>query len=124
MRNTARALPPLAVFFLFTACGSVAPGPRASPSPTPATGLVASPRRIIGRVLAIDRAHGFVVVDLAPGAPVTALVPDTELLLRTDDLRTTARVRVSRQQRGRTLGTILLSGAPGIGDEVVLPAPP
>ena len=123
MRNTARALLPLAVFFLFTACRSVSPPQSGVQSPGSDTGLATSPRRLVGRVLAVDPARRFVIVDLAAGVPLAALTPDTELLVRTDDLRPTARVRVSRQHRGRTLGTILLSGEATVGDEVVLTSP-
>lgn len=124
MRNTARALLPLAVFFLFTACRSVPPPPPGVRSPGSDPGLATSPRRLVGRVLAVDPARRFVIIDLAAGAPLAALAPDTELLIRTGDLRPTARVRISRHHRGRTLGTILLSGEATVGDEVVFPSPP
>lgn len=124
MRNTARALLPLAVFFLLTACRSVSPDRSGPSSQHPANELSRSRARIVGLVLAVDPARGFVIIDLAAGTPSAALVPETELLVRTDDLRPTARLGVSRQHRGRTLGAILLSGEPQVGEEVVLLPPP
>jgi hypothetical protein len=124
MRNTARALLPLAVFFLFSACRSIPSDASVSQPSRSADGLAVSPRRIIGRVLAVDPVRSFVIIDLAAKAPLPALVLGDELMLRTDDLTPTARVRVARPPVGRTLGTVLLSGDPQVGDEVVLIPPP
>ncbi len=82
-----------------------------------------SPRLIVGRVIAIDPERGFAFIELAPEAPTAAIAADSELMTRTLELRETARLRVSRQLRGRTLGTIILAGKPGAGDEVVWLAP-
>jgi hypothetical protein len=62
-------------------------------------------------------------VDLAADAPVNAVGAGAELMTRTADLRETARLLASRQLRGRTLGTKILSGQPSPGDEVVWLAP-
>ena len=126
--NTARALTPLAVFFLLGACHSVSPdaggasSPRSAPS-TPAT-LTPSPNLIVGRVIAVDTLRHFAFIDIASSAPASALAPDCELLTRTDDLRITAHLRATRQLRGHTLGTVITAGAPDVGDEVIFPAPP
>ena len=121
MRTTARALLPPAVFFLVSACHTAPPRP-ASSVPPPA--ITASANPIVGRVLAIDSANGFVIVELGSFAPSDALAPGATLVTRTDDLQPTARLLVSRQLRGRTLGTTLVSGTPQPGDEVVKPAGP
>jgi hypothetical protein len=125
---TARLLTLLAVIFLAGACNhlpSPAPPPlppRAEPPPLSGA-LQPSPNRVVGRVLAVDVPHGFVIVDLATNPPAAALVDGAELIARTDDLRETARLRVSRYVRGRTLGTTLVSGRPSPHDEVVWRAP-
>jgi hypothetical protein len=88
-----------------------------------ADALLPSPRLIVGRIVAVNTAEGFAFVELATDAPKAALVEGCELIVRTADLRETARVRVSRQQRGRTLGTRIVRGQPAAGDEVVWLAP-
>ena len=120
MKNTARALTPLAVFF-FAACQSPAPPAASSPATPPAPLLAPSPHRLVGRVIGVDSTRRFAIVELAPSAPVSR--PDTELIARTDDLRETARLRATRQLRGRTLGTAIMTGQPAIGDEVVWASP-
>lgn len=108
------------------------PAPRAAPGQErtvtasvslPAGALVPSPRLIVGRVLAVEAAHGFVFVDLASDAPIGAVAEGTELIARTLDLHETGRLRASRYVRGRTLGTKIVSGQPSPGDEVVWLAP-
>ncbi len=125
MRNTARALLPLAVFFLFTACHSV---PSASSAPAPSSPIVAtltaSPNIIVGRVLSVDVVRGFAIIALAPSSPASAFAPDRELLTRSDDLGVTAHLRATRQFRSRTLGTVIISGTPNLGDEVIFPTSP
>ncbi len=132
MTLTARLLPLLAVIFLAGACShrpSSSPIPdrgrepaRADPSPSTPL-LQPSPNHLVGRILAFDAARGFAIVDLANGAPAAAMVDGAELIARTDDLRETARLRVSRYLRGHTLGATLVSGQPSPGDEVVFHRP-
>jgi hypothetical protein len=122
MSSTVRALMPLTVFFLLTACHSpVPPGPGA---PAPAAALAPSPNLIVGHVIAVDTLRHFAVIDVASTAPLLALTADHELLARSDDLRITARLRTTRQLRVPTLGTLITAGAPNLGDEVVLPSSP
>ncbi len=95
----------------------------AAPLPGLSGHLAPSPRLIVGRILAVDSAQGFVFVDLGADAPAAALVNGTELIVRTLDLRETGRLVASSHLRGRTLGTRLAAGRPQIGDEVVWLAP-
>jgi hypothetical protein len=96
---------------------------QSTPTSIGATVPEPSPRLIIGRVIAVDATQGFAFVELVPDAPRAATVAETELISRTLELRETARLSASRQLRGRTLGTIILSGKPAPGDEVVWLAP-
>lgn len=128
MLRTARALLPLAVFFLLTGCGTVPqPQPQPQPQPlakadSPTTAEVApSPNLYVGRILALDLERQFAFVALSPSSPPAALQADLELIARSEDLRLTAHLRTTRQVRGRTLGTQIISGQPAVGDEVVLP---
>jgi len=116
MLHTARALLPLAVFFLVLGCGT-APAPQSSSTPT--TELAPSPNLYVGRILAIDLERHFAFVALTPSAPPIALQPNTVLIARNEELRTTANLRSSRQLRGRTLGVHIIAGQPAIGDEVM-----
>jgi len=122
---TARPPAALAVILLLAACGHSASPPAASADPRPMSPAVLqpSPNRLVGRVLARDAARGFAFVELAAEPPPGALVDGAELVARTDDLRETARLRVSRYVRGRTLGAEIVSGQPSPGDEVVFRAP-
>ncbi|MEI6052954.1 MAG: hypothetical protein WCQ44_09655 [Opitutaceae bacterium] len=118
MLRTARALLPLAVFFLLTGCGT-APKPKTL---TPPTAEVApSPNLYAGRILAVDLERHFAFVALSPSSPPAVLQPDLELITRSDELRVSAHLRTTRQVRGRTLGAQIISGQPAVGDEVVLP---
>jgi len=121
MSHTARALLPLAVFFLLTGCGT-APAPKTASTPT--TELAPSPNLYVGRILAIDLERHFAFVALTPSAPPIALQPGIVLLARNDELRSTANLRTSRQLRGRTLGVQIITGQPTVGDEVVFPTLP
>ena len=121
MPNTARARPLLAVFFLLTGCQSKIVAPAESPAAPRA--ITASANLIVGRVLAVDATLGFAILDLAPAAPSAALQPGARLIARTEDLRPTARLQVSRHQNGRTLGTVITDGQPAVGDEVIFRAP-
>ena len=121
MPRTARALLPLAVFFLLSGCGT-APTPKTASNV--ATELAPSPNLYVGRILAIDLERRFAFVALTPSAPPIALQPDMELLARNDELRETANLRASRQLRGRTLGVQIIAGLPAVGDEVTFPTLP
>ena len=108
--------------------GLVAPvaagsAPAALPVTAPAEPLVPSPRLIIGRVVAVDSELRQIIIELAPDAPGEAIVPDTELTTRDAALRETGRLKVSRQLRGRILGTFLAAGSPAVHNEVVWLAP-
>jgi hypothetical protein len=125
---TARLLTLLAVISFLSGCRHSAPSPAASGSKNPAGvlaegSLLPSARLIVGRVIAVDATQGFAFVDLATDAPAAALTNGTDLIVRALDLRETARVRVSRHVRGRTLGTKIVGGQPSPGDEVVWLAP-
>lgn len=126
LRNfTASSLVALAVFFL-AACRHLGPpASKQTPAASDATSapLSPSPRLIVGRVLSVEAANGFAIVDLLAEAPQAALAEGTELMARTLDLRETARLRASRHVRGRTLGARIVSGQPAPGDEVVWLAP-
>ena len=124
--TAARTLLALAAVSLSAGCGIVTAPQRPTPAaPERLVGdrLIPSPRLIVGRILAVDPARGFAFVDLAAEAPAAALAPGTELVVRTLDLRETARLRTSPHTRGRTLGTTVLAGQPGVGEEVVWLAP-
>ena len=121
MSHTARVLLSLAVFFLFAGCRSQPLAP--APPPHVPLSITASPNQIVGRVLSIDANLGFAIIDLAPAAPAAALQTGARLSARTDDLRPTARLQVSRHRSGRTLGTVITDGQPSVGDEVIFRAP-
>eukprot|EP01031_Cornospumella_fuschlensis_P043613 gene43613-biopygen34794 len=97
--------------------------PPTPPPPLPPDALRTSPHRLVGRVLSVDRARGFAIVALASEPAAAALLPGVELIARTDDLRATARLQVSRYVRTRTLGALIVSGQPAINDEVVFREP-
>ena len=128
MSLTARLLTLLAVIYFVAGCSTATTTPRASrgdPSAAmlpPADALTLSPHKIVGRIVAVDTARGFAFVSLTTTTPAAALVAGGELIVRSDDLRETGRVRTSRYTRGRTLGTQIISGQPKLGDEVVFHA--
>ena len=82
-----------------------------------------SSRLIVGRIVGLDLDRRFAFVELAADAPTPALAEGNEWITRTLDLRETGRVRVSRQVRGRTVGTTIVAGQPAPNDEVVWLAP-
>jgi len=97
---------------------------KAAPRPIlGADALAPSPRLVLGRIIAVDRAQGFAHVELASDAPPAAVADGTDFITRTLELRETGRLRASRFVRGRILGTIILGGQPSPGDEVVWHAP-
>ena len=121
MPFTARLLLPLAGISFAGGCRHAAPSAR--PAAAAVEPLAPSPRLIVGRIIAVDRAQGFAFVELGTDAPKSALADGTELIARTLELRETARLRASRYVRGRTLGTRIVAGQPSPGDEVVWLAP-
>ena len=127
MTLTARVTALLVVIFLSSACGHIATLAPTSPAPpvdaSPPAGLQPSPNHLVGSVLAVDATRGFAFIDLTSEPPPAALLEGAELMARTAELRETARLRVSRYVRGRTLGTNIISGQPAPGDEVVFRAP-
>jgi len=126
MTFTARLLTPLAVIFFLGACSHVALPTLARPGDRPASStnaLKPSANKLVGRVLAVDLVRGFAFVTLTAEPPAAALTAGAELIVRTNDLHETARLRTSRYVRGRTLGTNIVSGQPTVDDEVVFHAP-
>ena len=131
MSLTARLLTLLAVIYFVPGCSTATTTPQPSRSAAsaaaaamlpPADALTLSPHKIVGRIVAVDTARGFAFVSLTTTTPAAALVAGGELIVRSDDLRETGRVRTSRYNRGRTLGTQIISGQPKLGDEVVFHA--
>lgn len=130
MTRTARLLTLLAVIFFASGCSffrtlisrpSRESALTTSTDPLPAGALLPSQNLLVGRVLAVDAARGFAFVELTASPPTAALADGADLVARTDDLRETARLRVSRYVRGRTLGAKIVSGQPAPGNEVVWP---
>ena len=128
MSLTAKLLTLLAVIYFVPGCSTATTTPQPSRSAAsaamlpPADALTLSPHKIVGRIVAVDTARGFAFVSLTTTTPAAALVEGGELIVRSDDLRETGRVRTSRYNRGRTLGTQIISGQPKLGDEVVFHA--
>lgn len=118
MNIAARALVALAAISFFGGCAITLPDYRRTNE-----ALAPSPRLIVGRVVAVDPARGYAFIELASDAPPSASAEGSELLVRTHDLKETARLRASRQLRVRTLGTHIASGTPAIGEEVIWVAP-
>ena len=125
MSLTARLLTLLAVIYFVPGCSTATTTPQPSRSAAaaamlpPADALTLSPHKIVGRIVAVDTARGFAFVSLTTTTPAAALVEGGELIVRSDDLSETGRVRTSRYTRGRTLGAQIISGQPKLGDEVV-----
>ena len=124
MSLTARLLTLLAVIYFVPGCSTATTTPASRSAAAaailpPADALTLSPHKIVGRIVAVDTARGFAFVSLATTTPAAALVEGGELIVRSDDLSETGRVRTSRYTRGRTLGTQIISGQPKLGDEVV-----
>lgn len=118
MNIAARALVALAAISFFSGCNITLPDYRRTNE-----ALAPSPRLIVGRVVAVDPARGYAFIELTADAPPSASAEGNELVVRTADLKETARLRASRQLRARTLGTHVMSGSPGIGEEVIWIAP-
>lgn len=124
MSLTARLLTLLAVIYFVAGCSTPPPAPPSPHVPSaamipPADVLTLSPHKIVGRIVAVDTARGFAFVSLTATTPAAALADGGELIVRSDDLTETGRLRTSRYTRGRTLGAQIISGQPKTGDEVV-----
>jgi acetolactate synthase regulatory subunit len=124
MSLTARLLTLLAVIYFVAGCSTPPPAPPSTHVPSaamilPADVLTVSPHKIVGRIVAVDTARGFAFVSLTATTPAAALADGGELIVRSDDLTETGRLRTSRYTRGRTLGAQIISGQPKMGDEVV-----
>ena len=127
MSLTARLLTLLAVIYFVPGCSTATTTPASRSAAAaailpPADALTLSPHKIVGRIVAVDTARGFAFVSLTTTTPAAALVEGGELIVRSDDLSETGRVRTSRYTRGRTLGAQIISGQPKLGDEVVFHA--
>ena len=127
MSLTARLLTLLAVIYFVPGCSTATTTPASRSAAAaailpPTDALTLSPHKIVGRIVAVDTARGFAFVSLTTTTPAAALVAGGELIVRSDDLRETGRVRTSRYTRGRTLGAQIISGQPKLGDEVVFHA--
>jgi len=125
MSPAATALVTLAAFLLLGGCHQAAPRsrPDSLSRVLAADALLPSPRLIVGRVVAVDAARSFAILELIGDAPAPASSDGAELMTRTASLKETARLRVTRQLRGHTLGTKIITGQPAPGDEVVWLAP-
>ena len=96
-------------------CATTSQGPeRVSGSDDP---LRATAEQVVGTVTYVDPAGGIVLIEMR--SPSIRLVP--ELVTQNEALIETGRIEPTRFQRGRTLGTRILSGIPNVGDEVVIP---
>jgi hypothetical protein len=109
----------LTLLAVFVFCASCATQPVTNLPETGSSALAASPNLVVGRIVAVDPERGFAFVDLGFEAPAGAQVDGAELIVRTLDLRETARLRASSYVHGKTLGTKIVSGQPSPGDEVV-----
>lgn len=70
----------------------------------------------IGLVVFVDPADEVAIVEVASARTRIAPV----LITRNEALVETARLEPTRFQRGRTLGTRIVSGLPNVGDEVIV----
>lgn len=118
MNIAARALVALAAISFSAGCGITRIDYRRTTE-----ALAPSPRLIVGRVVAVDAARGYAFIEVVADAPPAAIGEGSELIVRTADLKETARLRASRQLRVRTLGTYIISGTPSIGEEIIWQAP-
>lgn len=81
-----------------------------------------APRHVeIGRVLSYDPADATAVVEFVPQFRGPAPVDGTKLISRKlDTLQPTARLVAAPYRNSRTLGAYVVSGTPGVDDEVVI----
>lgn len=70
----------------------------------------------IGVIIYVDPAEDVALVRVRSSSTRSAPL----LIARNESLIETARLEPTRFQRGRTLGTRILSGLPNVGDEVII----
>ena len=114
----------LAALFALASSGcSVLPKKKRASLPEPV--LVAPKHLEIGRIYSYDADDSTAVIEFLPH--FRSAIPDagTPLIARTlDTLETTARLTAAPYRNNRTLGAYVVSGRPGVDDEVVIdPAP-
>lgn len=102
------------VAILVTGCATV---PEPPPAPEEKDPLQRAEEEIVGTVIFVDPAEGVALVEVR--SPTTRAAP--VLLTRNEALVETGRLEPTRFQRGRTLGTRIVSGLPNVGDEVLAP---
>jgi len=102
----------LAAAALLAGCATL---PREEPA-DPDQPVLAFADDIFGVISFVDPEEGIAVVTVRS----TATRPSPTLVTRNEALVETARLEPTRFQRGRTLGTRILSGLPNVGDEVVV----
>lgn len=131
LKNAALPLTLLAAFFVVLVAGCRSPRvERASPDaiaheqsrhPGPvAHTYTPSPHRVVGYILEIDEARGFVIVEVTAEPLPPELQTGADLTVRTRDLQKTAHLSATRFLRGHTLGATIVTGLPAVGEEVVL----
>ena len=107
---------------VLSVCG-VLPKKKAAPAPEPV--LVAPKHVEIGRIYSYDPDDSTAVIEFVPQFRSAAPAEGTPLIARKlDTLEPTARLRAAPYRNNRTLGAYLVSGRPGIGDEVVIESVP
>jgi hypothetical protein len=74
-----------------------------------------APGEVVGTILYVDPEAEVAIVQLRSAGTRPAATMTT----RNEAMIETSRIELSRYQRGRTLGTRILSGLPNVGDEVV-----
>ena len=91
------------------------PAPRAEPT------LIAPKHVEIGRVFSYDADDATAVVEFLPHLRAPVPAAGTPLIAcRLDTLEPTARLTAAPYRNNRTLGAYVVSGRPGIDDEVVI----
>jgi hypothetical protein len=101
----------LSVLAAFLA-GCVTPAPIEPVAEDP---LRPAPGEVVGTILYVDPEAEVAIVQLRSAGTRPAATMTT----RNEAMIETSRIELSRYQRGRTLGTRILSGLPNVGDEVV-----
>ncbi|HLS28291.1 MAG TPA: hypothetical protein VK041_06545 [Opitutales bacterium] len=100
---------------LLSGCATIDAGPdRVSGGQDP---LQPASEQVVGIVSFVDPAEEIALVEMRSPGMQTAQI----LLTRNQNLTETSRLEPTRFQRGRTLGTRIVSGLPNIGDEVLIP---
>jgi hypothetical protein len=115
----------LAALLVLASSGcSVLPKRKAGPQPEP---LLVAPKHVeIGRILSYDTEDATAVIEFLPHFRGAIPPSGTPLIVRKlDTLEPTARLTAAPYRNNRTLGAYVVSGRPGIDEEVVIdPEPP